>query len=53
MKWGYYYIPEECAKPGSNCPFQLILHGCGMAPFDNIPEFAPFAAQNGMVMAFP
>lgn len=54
MQWGFYYYPEACMSPDSNCLFQVFLHGAGERAEDGAREWwNKFASSNNIVMIFP
>ena len=55
----YLFVPPACERDGEACPLHLVLHGCAQSAvsvgtgFIEQSGYLPWAAQNGIVLAFP
>jgi len=55
----YLFVPPACDGGGSACPLHLVLHGCAQSAvsvgtdFIEQSGYLPWAARNGIVLAFP
>jgi hypothetical protein len=52
-EYGFYYVPNDCTKPGSNCTASLVLQGSGSGTEDILESWLPYASANNIVVIAP